>query len=148
MAKGTLNKVLLIGNLGADPESRVTPNGVNVTTLRLATTETRTDRQTNQVQEKTEWHRIVLFRNLGEIAGKYLQKGSKVYIEGKLQTRKWQGQSGQDRYMTEIIADRLEMLGGGRGEGKGHSGFVDDPEGYGGSHSMDDIPFDQDDLSF
>lgn len=110
MAKG-INKVILIGNLGNDPDSRTTPQGSAVTNLSIATDESYKDKQTGQMVPKTEWHRVVLFNRLGEIARDYLKKGSKVYIEGKLQTRKWQDQnSGQDRYSTEIIANELQML--------------------------------------
>jgi single-strand DNA-binding protein len=115
MARG-INKVILIGNLGADPEVRYTPANTAVCNLRLATTEQWRDKQTGEQQEKTEWHNVVLFARLGEIAGEYLRKGSKVYIEGRLQTRKWQGQDGQDRYTTEIVANDMQMLdsrGGG-----------------------------------
>ncbi|MBF0257161.1 MAG: single-stranded DNA-binding protein [Gammaproteobacteria bacterium] len=149
MSKGSINKVILIGNLGADPETRSTPNGVAVTSLRIATTESWKDKTSNQVQERTEWHSVVLFRRLAEIAQQYLAKGSKVYVEGKLQTRKWQDRNGQDRYTTEIIGENLQMLGGGKGAAAGanpDSVFVDDPGNYGGSHSLDDIPFD--DLPF
>ncbi|WP_257265302.1 single-stranded DNA-binding protein [Endozoicomonas sp. ONNA2] len=111
MARG-VNKVILIGNLGNDPEVRFTPNGSAVANLSLATSESWKDRNTGQQQEKTEWHRIVIFGKLAEIAQQYLRKGSKVYIEGKLQTRKWQGQDGQDRYTTEIVVDQLQMLDG------------------------------------
>jgi len=117
MARG-LNKVMVIGNLGADPEVRYSPNGNAVTNIRVATTESWKDRQTGEQQEKTEWHRVVGFNRLAEIMGEYLRKGSKVYIEGKLQTRKWQGQDGQDRYTTEIVANDMQMLDG-RGEGSG-----------------------------
>lgn len=111
MAKGSVNKVILIGNLGRDPEVRYTPNGTAVAQLNIATTEVWKDKQSGENQERTEWHRIVLYARLGEIAGEYLRKGSKVFIEGRLQTRKWQDKdTGQDRYMTEIIADSLQML--------------------------------------
>lgn len=117
MARG-VNKVILIGNLGADPETRFMPSGGAVTNVRLATSETWKDRQTGQMQERTEWHRVVFFNKLGEIAGEYLKKGSKVYIEGSIRTRKWQGQDGQDRYTTEIVANEMQMLDG-RGDGGG-----------------------------
>ena len=107
----SLNKVLLIGNLGKDPEIRAMPNGDAVATFSIATTETWKDKQ-GQKQEKTEWHNITMFRGLAEISGKYLKKGSSVYIEGRLQTRKWQDKTGADRYTTEIIADQMQMLGG------------------------------------
>lgn len=120
MARG-INKVILVGNLGADPETRYTANGSAVCNLRIATSETWRDKQTGDMQERTEWHRVVLFNRLGEIAGEYLRKGRQVYIEGKLQTRKWQDQNGQDRYTTEIVANEMQMLGGG-GQGGPASG--------------------------
>jgi single-strand DNA-binding protein len=123
MARG-VNKVILVGNLGKDPEVRYMPNGNAVANITLATTESWKDKQTGEQQEKTEWHRIVMFRRLGEIAGEYLKKGSQVYIEGKLQTRKWQDNSGNDRYTTEIVANVMQMLGG-RGGG-GSAGFSGD----------------------
>ncbi len=106
-----LNKVMLIGNLGADPEVRYMPSGEAVTNIRLATTRRWKDRQSGERREQTEWHRVVFFRRLAEVAGEYLRKGSQVYIEGRIQTRKWQDQSGQDRYSTEIIAEEMQMLG-------------------------------------
>lgn len=106
-----LNKVTLIGNLGADPEVRYMPTGSAVTTVSLATTRRWKDRQTGDRREATEWHRVVFFNRLAEIAGEYLKKGSQVYVEGRLQTRKWQAQDGQDRYTTEIIAEEMHMLG-------------------------------------
>ena len=109
MARG-VNKVILIGNLGKDPEVRYMPNGNAVANITLATSESWKDKTSGEQQEKTEWHRVVMFRRLGEIAGEYLKKGSKVYIEGKLQTRKWQDSSGNDRYTTEIVADQMQML--------------------------------------
>jgi single-strand DNA-binding protein len=109
MARG-VNKVILIGNLGKDPEVRYMPNGNAVANITLATSESWKDKTSGEQQEKTEWHRVVMFRRLGEIAGEYLKKGSKVYIEGKLQTRKWQDNSGNDRYTTEIVADQMQML--------------------------------------
>ena len=115
MAKG-VNKVILIGNLGKDPEVRYMPSGGGVANVTIATTAGWKDKQTGERQEKTEWHRVVFFGRLGEIAGEYLKKGSKVYIEGRLQTKKWQDQQGNDRYTTEIIANDLQMLdsrGGG-----------------------------------
>lgn len=122
MARG-INKVILIGNLGQDPEVRFTPSGTAVANLNLATTDTWTDRQSGQRQERTEWHRIVLFNKTAEIAQQYLKKGSKVYIEGRLQTRKWQDQNGQDRYTTEIVGNDMQMLdsrgGGGDFQGGG-----------------------------
>jgi len=121
MARG-INKVILIGNLGADPEVRYTPANTAVCNIRLATSEQWRDKQTGEPQEKTEWHRVVMFNRLGEIAGEYLKKGSKVYIEGRLQTRKWQGQDGQDRYTTEIVANEMQML-----DSRGGSAPMDDP---------------------
>lgn len=123
MARG-VNKVILIGNLGNDPETRYTPNGNAVTNLNLATDESYKDRQTGQLVPKTEWHRIVMFGKIAEIAGQYLRKGSKVYIEGKLQTRKWQGQDGQDRYTTEVVVDingQMQMLDSRGGDSSGMS---------------------------
>ena len=111
MAKGSVNKVILIGNLGRDPEIRYTPTGLAVANITIATSEVWKDKQSGENQERTEWHRIVLYSRLAEICGEYLRKGSKVYIEGRLQTRKWQDKNtGQDRYTTEIIADSLQML--------------------------------------
>ena len=117
MARG-VNKVILIGNLGNDPETKFLPSGGSVTNVSLATSESWKDKQTGQMQERTEWHRVVFFNKLAEIAGEYLKKGSKVYVEGSLRTRKWQGQDGQDRYTTEIVVSEMQMLDG-RGEGGG-----------------------------
>jgi single-strand DNA-binding protein len=117
MAKG-VNKVIIVGNLGNDPEVKHMPSGGAVTNISVATSEAWKDKSTGQPQERTEWHRIVFFNRLAEIAGEYLRKGSKVYIEGSLRTRKWQDQSGQDRYTTEIIANEMQMLDS-RGEGGG-----------------------------
>jgi len=152
MARG-VNKVILVGNLGKDPEVRYMPNGNAIANITLATTDSWKDKQTGEQQEKTEWHRIVMFRRLGEIAGEYLKKGSQVYIEGKLQTRKWQDNSGNDRYTTEIVANDMQMLGG---RGGGSAGFPADsapaqsapaqsaptpaPAAAGGDFD-DDIPF-------
>lgn len=117
MARG-VNKVILVGNLGRDPEIRYTPNGVAVANITIATSEAWKDKATGENQERTEWHRVVLFARLGEIAGEYLKKGSKVYLEGRLQTRKWQDKNtGQDRYTTEIIGDSLQMLDSKGGNG-------------------------------
>jgi single-strand DNA-binding protein len=116
MARG-INKVILVGNLGADPETRYTPSGSAVTKVRIATSESWKDRQTGERQERTEWHRVVFFGRLAEIAGEYLKKGSQVYVEGSLRTDKWQDQSGQDRYTTEIVANEMQMLGGRQGAG-------------------------------
>jgi len=109
MARG-INKVILVGNLGQDPEVRHTANGSAVTNITVATSESWTDKTSGQKQERTEWHRVVMFNKLGEIAGQYLRKGSKVYLEGSLRTRKWQDQQGQDRYTTEIVASDMQML--------------------------------------
>lgn len=109
MSKG-INKVIIVGNLGKDPEVRYTNDGKAIANITVATSESWKDKNTGQQTEKTEWHRIVFFRRLAEIVGEYLHKGSKVYIEGKLQTRKWQDKNGQDRYTTEIVADQMQML--------------------------------------
>lgn len=110
-----VNKVIIIGHLGNDPESRQFSNGGSVTNISVATSEQWTDKQTGEKREATEWHRVSLFNRLGEIAAQYLRKGSQVYIEGSLRTRKWQDQNGQDRYTTEIRADQMQMLGGASG---------------------------------
>ena len=109
MARG-INKVILVGNLGKDPEGKFMPNGNAVTNITIATSESWKDKQTGQQQERTEWHRVVFFNRLAEIATEYLKKGSKVYLEGSLRTRKWQAQDGQDRYTTEIVASEMQML--------------------------------------
>ena len=124
MASRGINKVILIGNLGQDPESRAMPSGKAVTNLRIATSESWRDKQSGEMKEATEWHTVVIFERLAEIAKDYLRKGSKVYIEGRLRTRKWQDKAGQDRYTTEITANELQMLdtkgaGGGMGGGEG-----------------------------
>lgn len=153
MARG-VNKVILIGNLGNDPETKFLPSGGAVTNISLATSESWKDKQTGQMQERTEWHRVVFFNKLAEIAGEYLKKGSKVYVEGSLRTRKWQGQDGQDRYTTEIVASEMQMLDG-RGEGGGQAARPDGGQrqapaaaaassqaGYAPSGDFDDdIPF-------
>jgi single-strand DNA-binding protein len=108
----SINKVILVGNLGADPEMRYLPNGDAVCNLRVATTDKWRDKGSGEAKESTEWHRVVLFRRLGEVAGQYLKKGSSVYIEGRLRTRKWRDRDGQDRYSTEIEANEMQMLGG------------------------------------
>ena len=118
MARG-VNKVILVGNLGNDPETRYMPSGDAVTNISVATTESWKDKQTGEQKEKTEWHRVVMFRRLGEIAAEYLRKGSQVYIEGKLRTNKWKDRDGNDRYTTEIIADEMQMHGGRGGAGGG-----------------------------
>jgi single-strand DNA-binding protein len=114
MSRG-INKVILVGNLGADPVMKYTEGGTAIANINVATSESWTDKQSGEKKEKTEWHRIVFFRRLAEIAGEYLRKGSQVYIEGKLQTRKWQDQSGADRYTTEIVGNEMQMLGGRQG---------------------------------
>jgi len=118
MARG-INKVILVGNLGADPETRYMPSGKPVTNIRIATSENWTDKQSGDKQERTEWHSIVLFDKLAEISAEYLKKGSQVYIEGSLRTRKWQDKAGADRYTTEIVARDMQMLGGRAGGGAG-----------------------------
>ncbi len=121
MARG-VNKVIIIGNLGADPETRAMPSGTTVANLRVATSESWRDKQTGEQQERTEWHRVALFGRLAEVAGEYLRKGSQVYIEGSLRTRKWQDKQGNERYSTEIVGNDLQMLGsrgGGAGAGAG-----------------------------
>ena len=156
MARG-INKVILIGNLGADPETRAMPSGTTVANLRVATSESWRDKQTGEQQERTEWHRVALFGRLAEIAGEYLRKGSQVYIEGSLRTRKWQDKQGNERYSTEIVGNELQMLGGRGGAqagtvgspasaGAGSAGtpsYAEESAG-GGSRSEefdDDIPF-------
>lgn len=119
MARG-VNKVILVGNLGRDPEIKYTASGAAIANITVATAESWNDKQTGEKVEKTEWHRVVAFQRLAEIMGEYLKKGSQVYIEGKLQTRKWQDQNGQDRYTTEIVANDMQMLGG-RGDAGGQS---------------------------
>jgi single-strand DNA-binding protein len=128
MARG-INKVILVGNLGADPETRAMPSGSTVANLRIATSESWRDKQSGEQQERTEWHRVVLFGRLGEVAAEYLKKGSQVYIEGSLRTRKWQDKQGVERYSTEIVGNEMQMLGGrgggggmGAGSGGGASG--------------------------
>ncbi|WP_435106567.1 single-stranded DNA-binding protein [Arhodomonas sp. AD133] len=153
MAGGSVNKVILIGNLGADPEVRYAPSGSAITNIRIATSEQWRDKQTGERQERTEWHRIVFFNRLAEIAGEYLRKGSKVYIEGQLQTRKWQGQDGQDRYTTEVVAREMQMLdsrsespapgprGGGGGRPGGGQPSEPAPQQEPPQDFDDDIPF-------
>ena len=127
MARG-INKVILIGNLGRDPEMRYTQNQQPIANLSLATSDSWMDRATNERRERTEWHRVVCFARLAEICGEYLRKGSKVYIEGRLQTRSWEGQDGQTRYSTEVVARDMQMLDG-RGEGGGYGGPEGPPPG-------------------
>jgi len=114
----SVNKVILVGNLGKDPETRYAPSGDAVVNITVATTDTWKDKQTGEKKEATEWHRVVFFGKLAEIAGQYLKKGRQVYIEGSLKTRKWQGQDGQDRYTTEIVANEMKMLGSREGTGE------------------------------
>lgn len=159
MARG-VNKVILIGHLGADPETRAMPSGMQVANIRLATTESWKDKQSGEQQERTEWHSVALFGRLGEIAAEYLRKGSQVYIEGRLRTRKWQDKEGRDRYTTEIVGSEMQMLGGRGGAGgvggasAGGGGYSDAPPraervetsgssaGAGASQEFDDdIPF-------
>jgi single-strand DNA-binding protein len=131
MARG-INKVILVGNLGADPETRAMPSGTTVANLRIATSESWRDKQSGEQQERTEWHRVVLFGRLGEIAAEYLKKGSQVYIEGSLRTRKWQDKQGTERYSTEIVGNDMQMLGGRGGGGGGGGGMGAGPGGGGG----------------
>ncbi|HTT42948.1 MAG TPA: single-stranded DNA-binding protein [Steroidobacteraceae bacterium] len=153
MARG-INKVILIGNLGADPETRAMPSGTTVANLRIATSESWRDKQSGEQQERTEWHRVALFGRLGEVAAEYLRKGSQVYIEGSLRTRKWQDKQGNERYSTEIVANDMQMLGGrggGGGAGAAATGgagaaapaFAEESGGGGGRSEEfdDDIPF-------
>jgi len=127
-----VNKVILLGNLGADPETRYMPNGDAVATVRLATTESWKDRNSGEKRESTEWHRVVFFRKLAEIVGQYLKKGSSVYIEGRIRTRKWQDKDGQERYTTEIEATEMQMLGGRSGQGGQGGGGSGGGASYGG----------------
>ncbi len=122
MARG-INKVILIGNLGADPDVRYTASGAAVSNINIATTETWRDKESGEQQEKTEWHRVVFFGRLAEIVAEYLRKGSQIYIEGRLQTRKWQDKEGNDRYTTDIVANEMQMLGGRGGGGGGGSEY-------------------------
>jgi single-strand DNA-binding protein len=157
MARG-VNKVILVGNLGADPETRSMPSGMTVTNIRIATSESWKDKASGAQQERTEWHSIALFGRLGEIAAEYLRKGSQVFVEGKLRTRKWQDKQGNDRFTTEIIADNMQMLGGRAGGGGSPGGgsserssgasapprddFDQSPAPAGGKDDFDDdIPF-------
>ncbi|KVR78466.1 single-stranded DNA-binding protein [Burkholderia ubonensis] len=129
----SVNKVILVGNLGADPEVRYLPSGDAVANIRLATTDRYKDKASGEFKEMTEWHRVAFFGRLAEIVSEYLKKGSSVYIEGRIRTRKWQGQDGQDRYSTEIVADQMQMLGGRGGSGGGGGGGGDEG-GYGGGY--------------
>ena len=135
MARG-INKVILVGNCGQDPETKYMPSGGAVTNVSIATSESWKDKQTGQPQERTEWHRVVFFNRLAEIAGEYLRKGSKVHVEGSLRTRKWQDKTGTDRYTTEIVANEMQMLdsrgsqdaGGGIGQGGGQPRQTQQPQ--------------------
>ncbi|MEA1063227.1 single-stranded DNA-binding protein SSB1 [Apirhabdus apintestini] len=145
MASRGVNKVILVGNLGQDPEIRYMPNGGAVANLRLATSESWRDKQTGEMKEVTEWHSVVLFGKLAEVAGEYLRKGSQVYIEGQLRTRKWQDQSGQDRYSTEVVVNvggSMQMLGGrqGGGAGAGMGGNGGQQQGQGGGWGQSQQP--------
>ena len=140
MATKGVNKVIIVGNLGNDPEVKNLPNGGFVANLSVATSESWKDQQ-GQPQERTEWHRITMYRRLAEIAGEYLKKGSKVYLEGKLQTRKWQDQQGNDRYTTEIIEEQMQMLdsrgqGGGGMSGGNQGGGYHQPKSKDGEHNQ------------
>src|SRR3990167_1201060 len=128
MASRGINKVILIGNLGADPEVRYMPSGGAVANVTLATSESWKDKQTGEQHDRTEWHRVVFFNRLAEIVGEYLRKGSKIYVEGRLQTRKWQDKNGQDRYTTEIVAGEMQRLDGkGGGSGSSGGGYAQQP---------------------
>ena len=144
MARG-INKVILVGNLGADPETRYMPSGSAVTNLSVATSEQWKDKQSGEQKERTEWHKVAMFNRLAEIAAEYLRKGSQVYIEGKLRTRKWQDRDGNDRWTTEIIADEMQMLGGRGGGGaapmSSGSGPSSAPPQPPADDFDDDIPF-------
>ncbi len=125
----SVNKVIIVGNLGRDPETRYMPNGEAVTNIAVATTESWKDKNSGEKKELTEWHRITFYRKLAEIAGQYLKKGSQIYVEGRLQTRKWTDKEGAERYTTEIIADTMQMLGSRQGMGGGGSAPMDDEYG-------------------
>ena len=160
MARG-INKVILIGHLGQDPETRAMPSGSAVANLRVATTESWRDKQSGETKEATEWHNVALFGRTAEVAAQYLRKGSQVYIEGRLRTRKWQDKQGVDRYTTEVVANDMQMLGG-RGGGASETrdtrdtgadagGFAEAPRGGGGggmSHAAADPGFQDDDIPF
>ncbi len=132
----SVNKVILVGNLGADPETRFMPNGDAVANVRLATTESWKDKATGEKREITEWHRVVFYRKLAEIVGQYLKKGSAVYVEGRIRTRKWQDKEGQERYTTEIEANEMQMLGGRSSGGSSSGGEAE----YGGSMPSSSAP--------
>jgi single-strand DNA-binding protein len=140
MARG-INKVILVGNLGQDPDTKAMPSGMTVCNIRIATSESWKDKTSGEMKEQTEWHSVAMFGRLAEIAGEYLKKGSQVYIEGRLRTRKWQDKSGNDRYTTEIVANEMQMLGGrsggmGGGMGGGSSGSEYGEGGGGGGRRM------------
>jgi single-strand DNA-binding protein len=136
-----VNKAILVGTLGKDPEQRYMPNGNAVCNISVATSEQWKDKQTGEKQERTEWHRVSMFGKLAEIAGEYLRKGSQVYLEGKIQTRKWQDKEGKDRYSTEIVADQMQMLGGKREGAAPATGGSSPANGTSGGDFDDDIPF-------
>lgn len=143
MARG-INKVIVVGNLGQDPDTRYMPSGSAVTNITVATNESWKDKKTGEQKDRTEWHKVAMFGRLAEIAAEYLRKGSQVYIEGKLRTRKWQDKQGNDRYTTEIVADEMQMLGGRGGDGAPMSdeGPPPSPPPQGSSDDFDDdIPF-------
>ena len=146
MARSGINKVILVGNLGQDPKVKYTAGGAAVTTLSLATSESWKDKDTGSDQERTEWHRVVLWRRLAEIAGEYLKKGSKVYIEGQLQTRKWE-QDGQTRYTTEVIGRDMQFLDS-RGNSSANNSSYEDTNQDMGSQSMPDSGITDDDIPF
>jgi len=139
MARG-INKVILVGNLGQDPETRYMPSGGAVTNITLATNESWKDKQTGEQKDRTEWHKVAMFNRLAEIAAEYLRKGSQVYVEGKLRTRKWQDRDGNDRYTTEVIADEMQMLGGRGGGGGGGGSFSSGGGSNGGSGGGSNAP--------
>lgn len=151
MAQRGVNKVILVGNLGNEPETKYMPSGGAVTNISIATSESWKDKNSGQMQERTEWHRVVLFNRLAEIAGEYLKKGSKVYVEGALRTRKWQSKDGVDMYTTEIVANEMQMLDS-RGENKPASGQFDEygqgagvtPNVHGQANGQPASDFDQD----
>ena len=155
MASRGVNKAIIVGNLGADPETRYTAGGTAVTNINVATSDSWRDKSSGEMQERTEWHRVVFFARLAEVAGEYLRKGSKVYVEGRIQTRKWQGQDGQDRYTTEIVGNEMQMLDskGGNSGGQPQQPQQSSGQQYrqasqggqqangGGADPSDDIPF-------
>ncbi len=145
MGRG-VNKVIVVGNLGSDPDTRYMPSGSAVTNLSIATSEAWKDKQTGEQKERTEWHKVAMFGKLAEIAAEYLRKGSQVYIEGKLRTRKWQDKEGKDRWTTEIVADEMQMLGGRSGGGapamnESQGSSAPPPASSGSNEFDDDIPF-------